>query len=951
MINTGATGVTDVSFGCVAGVFRFITGAPGYNGSEPYPINEDWSPNTYVWYEGFIIKDGLSNPSRQVDVSVTGDYGVLSGFNFTIRNTEKFWNFVKTNNIYLVNKTVKFYTVISDTFFQTWQGSISNNPYDEVNYQFQCSDEFRKIHKNFPPNVITNSNYADSGVDQSQTMPVSLGDIPYAKLMKVEDITENFDVLTINGANEIKTTAAVEYVVTSSTYMQPQNYLYLITEGKYFDSNALAGHYLVVSSGTNADTERIIKIKSSMATIKASGKWYHYTMLTLEEPLQVTTPATFNSDYAYDCNGAGTGSTSDTWWFKTFTLTVTTKASDSSSYTYFKKDNQVQLWSWNKDTLKFDDIKDNVKLNESTGDLQLLSNNVGNNGEVIVSSRVPCTIDQAWCFITQNSSSALTVATSTELSYLTDLSREKVFYYGTSTSGSAKLTKIGTGARISPLDPENIKDYDTLYLGVDWLIKEVLSFTTWCKIRVKDCFGKYNGDLEQETQIYPATSFANPTSLNFISNEYYRNSTNSWTLIGDNQSVFGKVVTIDSSDVAVYTQLALSDKLLEALKAGTVTEIDVEFYIEFTTLASQYLEHSLRISEMGFLGERKISTVKGDVYSRIKGETTHSQETNNIYNVFRHILEDYDGLTDAQLDYGNLAATRNSWHVGRQILDRKTSFEYLQELCKHSFVCLFPGRTGKRMLSAWREDTTTPAVHDESIIVRDSIKNWIRTKVLDLFNTFKVKYNWYPAISDFNRAMFVDKVDQSSFPTSTATDSDGTLSWTKYFGGLDSYSDAKAIWEICHESYLRANIISSKISDDITKLNYFIDVDTFSTETSYNVYKGTKSSAYLYLKNLVEWTSRQKDLVTYNLPLDSIQVKNELLMPVYFSDTIYTNSVQRKGWITKIEVDTKKDQLVVTSTLEPEDIINVDDDIIIETGSAPDRLLESGSQPNEIIEV
>jgi hypothetical protein len=135
-IFTGSA-ITSADMGITSGTFRFITGSPGYDGTTPYPLWEDWSPNSNVWYEGFIVKEGLSNPSRQVDISISGDYGVLSGFNFKIRNTDLFWNFVKANNIYLVNKTVKLYTVISDTFFQVWQGVVFNNPYDELNYQFQ----------------------------------------------------------------------------------------------------------------------------------------------------------------------------------------------------------------------------------------------------------------------------------------------------------------------------------------------------------------------------------------------------------------------------------------------------------------------------------------------------------------------------------------------------------------------------------------------------------------------------------------------------------------------------------------------------------------------------------------------------------------------------------------------------------------------------------------------
>ena len=116
-ITTDTTG-TDVTYGLVAGVFRFITDRPGYAGTPTYPTWEDTTNNTNVWYEGWLLKDGLSSPSRRVDISQTGDYGTNSGFNFTIRNDTKFWEFIQTNDIWLTNRSVKFYVIIDNVFYQ-----------------------------------------------------------------------------------------------------------------------------------------------------------------------------------------------------------------------------------------------------------------------------------------------------------------------------------------------------------------------------------------------------------------------------------------------------------------------------------------------------------------------------------------------------------------------------------------------------------------------------------------------------------------------------------------------------------------------------------------------------------------------------------------------------------------------------------------------------------------
>jgi len=949
--------VTDTDFGCQSGTFRFITGTPGYDGGTPYPIWEDWSDNTNIWYEGFITKDGLSNPSRQIDISISGDYGVLSGFNFTIRNTEKFWNFVKTNNIYLVNKTVKFYTVISDTFFQAWQGVVSNNPMDEINYQFQCNSDFRKIHKYLPPEVITKTNYEDATTDLSKTIPVSLGDIPYAKLMKVENIEQNFKTLVIKNGASHESAAALAYYTGGSGVLA--NTLQLITYGVTFAANELVDCFLVATSGDGAATDAIIRIVTNEATVQPISKWYQLTVVGLAEPLKVTTMASFNNvanHLKYDTsNPTGdanwVAATADTWWFKIFSIDVSTQLSNSTIYSFQKLKNQIQLYSWDTDLKKFVDIKDLISYDESTGNVKILANNVNEDGEVTVTSRIPSTIKKASYDVKYTTGGGFGSGTNnypiadSYLPHFSDGSRTNYYEItGLSNGINTQPRKVAIHAIIDPTSISSLQNYDDIFLGMDLTITNPYSFSMWYELITRDIYGYRLTDMSvSDIQIYPAKTCAIPTTYNFLSNEYYRSTTNSISL--DSGSYFGEMQTLNGSDCSVNSKLALSDNLVTALKAGSITEIDLRVYLS----QSDYRVNSIniKVKEIGFLGSRVIATIKGDIYTKIKGETTHSEETNHVYNAFRHILEDYDGIAESNIDYGNLSTTRNTWHLGRQITERQSSFEYIQELCRQSFVCAFPTRTGKIGLSAWRENTDSPVTHNQASIVRNSIKNYEKTKIQDLFNEFYLKFNYNSALGDFERAMFIDKVEESSFPLSTDDN------WKKYFGGLenDSYQEAKTLWDICHESYTRANAISSNIPSDISELYFYIDVNTFSDEVAYNIYKGTKSSTYLFLKNLVEWSSRQKDSVDYAIPINSTNIKSELLNPVIFNDSIYTNSIDRTGWVSKIEIDTKKDQILIKTTLEPYDIITVEDDLIVETGSADTTITESGSQPDTITEV
>jgi hypothetical protein len=111
-----------------------------------------------------------------------------------------------------------------------------------------------------------------------------------------------------------------------------------------------------------------------------------------------------------------------------------------------------------------------------------------------------------------------------------------------------------------------------------------------------------------------------------------------------------------------------------------------------------------------------------------------------------------------------------------------------------------------------------------------------------------------------------------------------------------------------------------------------------------------EDSAYMFLQNLVVWTGINKDNCTFNIPITVDNIKLELCDMILFEDGFFTDGVQRKGWITFIQVDTNRHQIKLQVTLEPIELI--DDDVIIERGIPlnVDIIEESGSQPDVIIE-
>jgi len=182
-------------------------------------------------------------------------------------------------------------------------------------------------------------------------------------------------------------------------------------------------------------------------------------------------------------------------------------------------------------------------------------------------------------------------------------------------------------------------------------------------------------------------------------------------------------------------------------------------------------------------------------------------------------------------------------------------------------------------------------------------------------------------------------------------DERGAVWSSEYVIGISSYPDAKELWEIAHQSWLINKQILIAPSDR-SQLKYSIDLNSFYNETNYD---STSEYAYEYLKMFLSWTTRQKLLVNFNLPITTETIKLELLDRVNFSDSLITPEVGEygKGIIRSLQLDTKKFQIKVGVIFEPlfmmpPTIIQLGD--IIETGYNIIDIIETGSNVDNIIE-
>jgi len=281
-------------------------------------------------------------------------------------------------------------------------------------------------------------------------------------------------------------------------------------------------------------------------------------------------------------------------------------------------------------------------------------------------------------------------------------------------------------------------------------------------------------------------------------------------------------------------------------------------------------------------------------------------QTDTVYNTFRHIVDSYSTVTD--VNYHNLTEQRQSWNVGRQITTRKNSFDYIRELCKQTFIAGWVDGAGTLNFSAFRDglaEDDTLVLHDSSIIIDGSIKNFKRTPISKVYNQINVQYDWNPITQKFNFNYAINKVDEPSFPLSTD-------SWEDYVQGIENYATAKGIWDRAHESYLETRIANLTPSDR-SDLKWANDLGNFNDSTNYDK---TDEYAYKYFIMTTDWNTRQKNQVTYKLPLnDDTKVLN-LMQRVRFNDPLYTGITNFTGWITTLELDALKDIITITLTME-----------------------------------
>lgn len=767
---TDSTVASNSAIGLVSGVFYWVTGRPGYTGSG----YSGEAPASKTWKEGIISNSKMGDPIRMIDITVSGDYGTLSGFKFKIDNTAKFWNTIQAANYYIIGRTIKVFVFFDDVSYQIWTGIISEVRYDETEYEFICEDKFKLVHKPIPPDKIDDIKFPNV-MEQSigESIPVCIGNVNKAKLQPVYAGFDPIELVYYLGRH-ITIAALAEFNETNKTVT-------LFTAGKTFYADQLNGYYLRTVIG---GSESIV-IQDTAATDTSGGQQRYKTVLTLDTWFE-TGPEADDAILSNSVYSGLIGSvvSYEIWYFEIvrFESTLIASNNDITSFIENAYGGRATLEYWDKTKSDYVDVSEILNLtddsdisNTSYPGMNIISKDINTEGDIQKLFTIrPSDIK----FVEVDTGSTVSKQSSTFPAYPNDC--ENLHDGDSTTSYNIVLRSLNGGSfpTTSIIQflcqlPEQItnSDFNSVYLVMDFTLSSVQA-TTAHEIDMAYFSIDYLG---RATSLYK-------TANDIFTDNISAGGTNTYNLI---PGVHYDIISNNATFNSVRASIDITSFLSKAKVGEAYPSIVLKFW-QIYEAASAGNDMTLTVKEIAFVGSKTINTTSETLYTKVLGEDVGiNEETNTVYQAMRHIMETYDGITTSDISWGTFATTENAdYKVGRQLIEQDGSERYLKELLKHSFTCIYPTRTGKRGVSAWRNNITPSVTHDESVIIRGSIKKFEKTPITKVYNDLTVNYDWNPGSGKPNKSTFLTKVDEDAFPAfqaSTIPGGDATKSFTTVF--------------------------------------------------------------------------------------------------------------------------------------------------------------------------
>lgn len=611
-----ATTDTNAAIGLASGVFYWITGRPGYNGSG----YTGEAPAGKTWKQGMLLSSDHMDPMIRMTkgIDISGGYGGMSGFAFELDDTAGLLNTLESNNYFVLNRSVDVYCFLqpgaeeNGVSYHCWGGVVSTCEKTEAILKINCEDDFKSIHKIIPPNVITRESFP--GVEDSsvgEVIPVSLGIIMRSKVLTVTGAIEK-TVLSVTQPelNKVYLAAATEIDLSNDDVRITLKTPYCDFEASYFKDYGV--YYLRVIKGTEQTIRILDNLESTLGGDEACTTTF--ILSTIFNGMTNASDVTdFNNTNTYPSSGY---LPDNIWLFQVLRMDVNYIVSNAAitSYENKKYDNILDIAQWDTEKNKYNNISNLVESVDTTVDnvllhpnISLINNRISLNGDIVqLTPVVPADI----VFMGHDCVGPTEDTLEASRSNLIDRNRTTTAVLKTVSSQPGTLRY-----RILWPDDISMNSFEYIYVLIDYKIKGYggMPANTHNPVWKIYTMGPY---IQNSFEPSYKALFDDPgdyilidelANINFIPNEYYKNA---------------GVDNGEPSYFETYTDNIFVSNLfkIRAEPTGYNDMISQWFQFELIIEGNSGIRHDIYIKQLGFMGQRKLNIKQEAIYAKIRGE-------------------------------------------------------------------------------------------------------------------------------------------------------------------------------------------------------------------------------------------------------------------------------------------------------------------------------------------
>lgn len=805
------TTLTIPSLGITDGIAKYITG------------NVDVDD----FKQGFILDKSLGALSTTANFNNGGSYVTFSSFSFKVSNSNDYWKTVISNDLNFANKPVKVYIVVDGVFKSEWFGIIEDDPRDVTTYTFECVSTFRKLHNQICTKTVTAmSDSADDEESKEVTVPVSIGVIPFAAtvpLFSEKNYTKLFNHVKFGGyvQGEELIPARARLAGVSDSHLA---YKYTPSTAKdatldigsdiILEEGALAGKWITCVRGPNQGLSALIE--TSAATVyndrssTSTGTDYvsikYWVRLTLYLPLPTDT--VIKGYTTWDAYTTEVNKKYDNDYFVIYDQQVTHILSDNailypteSPTVYEKYANNNKLVPLGSSINKWNNISTD---GSPYPGFNIPSASQSESGTLKTYTSIPYGV--IWSSTSTNPPVGYSYnqligqkATVTE-KILTDPS-DKTFLQFWRDQRSPEYADNHFKFKLYLKDPTSLKvPPKKLFIGLRWMVSmgseiNIGSHQVQYKYDI-DVIGINEGAIASirtpegdwlPQQPYPVNSDKVSIGSPFLVNDIPPNLS-STDLYTDNSKWFNIMRRPDQYDI-----IKVCDFLTDEIDFKLIDSIDFEFTLWLAKSATVQ-NFNIRIYQLCIIAENdlKVSTtplfthIKGNHFSSLKvtsgaygGRFTEETPIQNPSTIIEYILRDYDnidtypniqGVTINTTSFDNISTARKGWYLGRQLSEKKFTYEYINELLAQSFCGLVLNGNAELELIDISVAPKNEFTINETNIIKSSINRIEKLPASDVYLDCTLNYGYNYSTKKFDKKVGIINIEQASFPLPYAGD-------------------------------------------------------------------------------------------------------------------------------------------------------------------------------------